>query len=191
MRKCGIGQHSTRPTARLSWLHGIRLHTPSTLRYVIINGLYPEKQGRMTGKLQDRPSLIALIKQMLKFSVVGITAFLIDYVLLWVFTEFVGFDYTTSNILSYTIGTIYNYVLSVRWVFSVRSKHSQQVIFIVFVVLSLIGLGINQLLLVALVEVGGWGYMLAKLIASIIVSIYNYVTRKIYLEGRGRMNFDG
>lgn len=145
----------------------------------------------MTGKLQDRPSLIALIKQMLKFSVVGITAFLIDYVLLWVFTEFVGFDYTTSNILSYTIGTIYNYVLSVRWVFSVRSKHSQQVIFIVFVVLSLIGLGINQLLLVVLVEVGGWGYMLAKLIASIIVSIYNYVTRKIYLEGRGRMNFDG
>lgn len=145
----------------------------------------------MTGKLDKRPRIIALIVQMLKFSVVGITAFLIDYVLLWVFTEFVGFDYTVSNILSYTIGTIYNYVLSVRWVFSVRSKHSQRVIFIVFVVLSLIGLGLNQLLLVVLVELGGWGYMLAKLVASIIVSIYNYVTRKIYLEGRGRMNFDG
>jgi len=145
----------------------------------------------MTEKLDKRPRIIALIVQMLKFSVVGITAFLIDYVLLWVFTEFVGFDYTVSNILSYTIGTIYNYVLSVRWVFSVRSKHSQRVIFIVFVVLSLIGLGLNQLLLVVLVELGGWGYMLAKLIASIIVSIYNYVTRKIYLEGRGRMNFDG
>ncbi len=145
----------------------------------------------MTGKLDKRPRIIALIVQMLKFSVVGITAFLIDYVLLWVFTEFVGFDYTVSNILSYTIGTIYNYVLSVRWVFSVRSKHSQRVIFIVFVVLSLIGLGLNQLLLVVLVELGGWGYMLAKLVASIIVSIYNYVTRKIYLEGRGRMNFEG
>ena len=145
----------------------------------------------MTEKLDRRPRIIALIVQMLKFSVVGITAFLIDYVLLWVFTEFVGFDYTTSNILSYTIGTIYNYVLSVRWVFSVRSKHSQRVIFIVFVVLSLIGLGLNQLLLVVLVELGGWGYMVAKLVASIIVSIYNYVTRKIYLEGRGRMNFDG
>jgi len=145
----------------------------------------------MTEKLDKRPRIIALIVQMLKFSVVGITAFLIDYVLLWVFTEFVGFDYTVSNILSYTIGTIYNYVLSVRWVFSVRSKHSQRVIFIVFVVLSLIGLGLNQLLLVVLVELGGWGYMLAKLVASIIVSIYNYVTRKIYLEGRGRMNFDG
>lgn len=145
----------------------------------------------MTEKLDKRPRIIALIVQMLKFSVVGITAFLIDYVLLWVFTEFVGFDYTVSNILSYTIGTIYNYVLSVRWVFSVRSKHSQRVIFIVFVVLSLIGLGLNQLLLVVLVELGGWGYMLAKLVASIIVSIYNYVTRKIYLEGRGRMNFEG
>lgn len=145
----------------------------------------------MAEKLDKRPRIIALIVQMLKFSVVGITAFLIDYVLLWVFTEFVGFDYTVSNILSYTIGTIYNYVLSVRWVFSVRSKHSQRVIFIVFVVLSLIGLGLNQLLLVVLVELGGWGYMLAKLVASIIVSIYNYVTRKIYLEGRGRMNFDG
>ena len=145
----------------------------------------------MTGKLDKRPRIIALIVQMLKFSVVGITAFLIDYVLLWVFTEFVGFDYTVSNILSYTIGTIYNYVLSVRWVFSVRSKHSQRVIFIVFVVLSLIGLGLNQLLLVVLVELGGWGYMLAKLVASIIVSIYNSGTRKIYLEGRGRMNFDG
>ena len=145
----------------------------------------------MTERIQKRPKLIALVVQMLKFSVVGITAFLIDYILLWVFTEFVGFDYTTSNILSYTIGTIYNYVLSVRWVFSVRSKHSQRVIFIVFVILSLIGLGLNQLLLVLLVELGGWGYMLAKLVASIIVSIYNYVTRKIYLEGRGRMNFEG
>ena len=134
---------------------------------------------------------IALIMQILKFSVVGITAFLIDYVLLFVFTEFVGFDYTISNILSYTIGTVYNYVLSVRWVFTVRSRHSQKIIFIVFVVLSLIGLGLNQLLLVGLVELAGWGYMLAKLIASIIVSIYNYITRKIYLEGRGRMYYDG
>ena len=145
----------------------------------------------MTDQLYRRPKLIALIMQILKFSVVGITAFLIDYVLLFVFTEFVGFDYTISNILSYTIGTVYNYVLSVRWVFTVRSRHSQQLIFIVFVVLSLIGLGLNQLLLVGLVELAGWGYMLAKLIASIIVSIYNYITRKIYLEGRGRMYYDG
>lgn len=133
---------------------------------------------------KKKPTLIALIKQVMKFSVVGVTAFLIDYILLWVFTEFVGFDYTVSNVLSYTIATIYNYVLSVRWVFSVRSKHRQQIIFIVFVVLSLIGLGINQLLLIFFVEVVGLHYMITKLIASLIVSVYNYITRKLFLEGR-------
>ena len=54
--------------------------------------------------------------------------------------------------------------------------------FIVFIVLSVIGLGINQLFMWLFVDMMHIYYMLSKIIATVIVMIYNFITRKIFLE---------
>ena len=49
--------------------------------------------------------------------------------------------------LSFSISVIFNYIASVIWVFDVNKKHSKVRNFILFVIFSVIGLGINQLIM--------------------------------------------
>ena len=54
--------------------------------------------------------------------------------------------------------------------------------FVIFVVLSAIGLGINQLLMWFCVDILGIFYMISKIGATAVVMVYNFVTRKMILE---------
>lgn len=123
-----------------------------------------------------------LFMQIMRFGVVGGTAFLIDYGFLYFFTDICGINYLISSALSFTISVIYNYILSIHWVFDVGENHSKSQDFVVFVVLSVIGLGINQLMMWLLVDKALMWYMLAKIFATAVVMVYNFITRKLFLE---------
>ncbi len=122
-----------------------------------------------------------LIDQILKFGVVGGLAFLIDYGLLYVLTEFVGIHYLISSVISFTVSLIFNYILSIKWVFDVTKKQTAKEITI-FVILSVIGLGINQVVMYVGSDLLHIYYMLTKIIATAIVMVWNFVTRKIFIE---------
>lgn len=123
-----------------------------------------------------------LIQQLIKFGFVGGAATIIDYGVMVFLTEAAGINYLVSSGISFTVSVIFNYVLSVKWVFDVGEDRSKAQEFSVFIILSLIGLGLNQLLMWITVSKMGIFYMLAKVIATAIVMIYNFVTRKIFLE---------
>lgn len=125
-----------------------------------------------------------LAAQIVKFGIVGGSAFLIDYGILLVLTEVCGIHYLLSGGLSFTVSVIYNYILSVKWVFDVDRKEDKRREFLWFVALSVIGLGLNQLFLWIFVDVLHVFYMIAKIIVTAIVMVYNFVTRKIFLEKR-------
>jgi len=122
-----------------------------------------------------------LVRQILKFGIVGGGAFLIDYSILYILTEFVGIHYLISSVISFTISLIFNYILSIYWVFDVTKKQTPKEIFI-FVVLSVIGLGINQVVMYVGSDLLHIYYMLTKLVATFIVMVWNFVTRKIFIE---------
>lgn len=52
----------------------------------------------------------------------------------------------------------------------------------VFIILSVIGLGINELIMWIAVDAFGIFYMLAKIGATAVVMVYNFITRKLFLE---------
>ena len=52
----------------------------------------------------------------------------------------------------------------------------------VFIGLSVIGLGLNQLLMWLFVDKLHIYYMLSKIIATAIVMVYNFITRKLFIE---------
>ena len=122
-----------------------------------------------------------LFKQLFRFGVVGGLAFLIDAGLLYILTEFCHIHYLISSVISFTVSLAFNYILSIIWVFDVKKKQTYKDV-ILFVVLSVIGLGINQLVMFLGVDLLHIYDMLCKVISTIIVMIYNFITRKIFIE---------
>ena len=123
-----------------------------------------------------------LIQQIAKFGVVGILATLLDYGLLFALTEWAGLYDLLSSMLSFSISTIFNYVASVRLVFVVNQKYSKTRNFVLFVILSIIGLGLNALAMWLGVEFLHWHYMIVKIGATALVMVWNFITRKKVLE---------
>lgn len=128
--------------------------------------------------------LKVLIAQILKFGLVGGIAFVIDYGLLIVLTEWAGVNYMISSAVSFSVSVIFNYLMSVFWVFDVKNDRGRGQSFIVFMVLSIIGLGLNQLLMWIGSDLLRIYYLLTKIGATAIVMVYNFITRKLFLEGK-------
>lgn len=124
-----------------------------------------------------------LIAQFMKFGVVGAVAFVIDYGLLALLTEVFGVNYLASATISFTASVVFNYVASMRYVFTHKEGMSRRREFVIFVVLSVVGLGINNACMWAGVELFGIHYLLTKIVATAIVMVWNFVTRKIFLDG--------
>ena len=127
-------------------------------------------------------ALRKLFKQFMKFGVVGAIAFVIDYGLLALLTEVFGVWYLLSATISFTVSVIFNYVASMRYVFTHKEDLSRRREFVIFVVLSVIGLIINNACMWAGVELFGWHYLIVKIVATAIVMVWNFVTRKIFLD---------
>ena len=121
-----------------------------------------------------------IVKQILKFGVVGGGAFLIDYSLLFILTDIFHIYYLTSSVISFIVSFIFNYILSITWVFEAKKQDIKQVV--MFLILSLIGLGLNQIIMYLSVDIFKIYYMVSKLFATVIVMVYNFITRKIFVE---------
>ena len=127
-------------------------------------------------------TLKKLIAQVMKFGIVGVIAFIIDYGVLIFLTEVCGVYYLLSSMISFVVSVIFNYLASMKYVFSGKDGMSKQKEFIIFVILSVIGLGINQLGMWIMVDKLNIFYMFSKIFVTAVVMVWNFVSRKICLE---------
>lgn len=123
--------------------------------------------------------------QFLKFSAVGLSAFVIDYGL-FLLLHLLGMPYLIANIISYSVSTVYNFVMSMRYVFAGKEGQTRSQQFFIFVTLSVIGLGLNELFLWLFVELVGLWAGISKIVSTFLVMIFNFITRKTFLEDRQR-----
>ena len=108
-----------------------------------------------------------LLMQLFKFGIVGVVATLLDFLFLFLFTDFLGMHYLFSAAISFVLSTLFNYVASMRFVFSSKfSKDEKSKELVLFVILSVIGLLLNQFLMWFFVEKIALYYMAAKIVAT-------------------------
>ena len=143
----------------------------------------------------------ALIAQILKFGVVGGTSFIIDFVITLIVSKLCrmfGLDVATAatvgSVFGFCISLVYNYYMSMKFVFERRDDMNRGKEFTIFLLLSLIGMGINsaimyfgvllaQKALPAVVEeYPSYVTAFVKMVATGIVMVYNFVSRKMTLE---------
>lgn len=145
-----------------------------------------------------------LFAQIVKFGIVGFICFGIDYVtglvvmnLIMALTSSAHFELASmiGSVAGFTVSVIANYILSFKFVFERKENLDKKVEFITFVILSLIGMLLNSFLIwlvigplygnnALLQEKIGYNliYTIAKVFATAVVMVYNFVTRKIFLE---------
>lgn len=123
-----------------------------------------------------------LLAQFMKFGIVGVMAFVIDYGFMIFLTEVFGVPYLISTTVSFIVSVIFNYFASMRFVFKRKDDMSRKREFIIFVVLSVIGLVINDVFMWLMVDFLYIDYRISKIVVTFIVAVWNFVTRKIFLE---------
>lgn len=124
-----------------------------------------------------------MIMQLIKFGVVGIIAAFTDVMVLTGLTELFGVDVLVAAAVSFAVSVVVNYILSMTFVF--KSKEQGKVReFIIFVALSIGGLLLNQFILWLGVQFTTIHYLIVKFFAMVIVPVYNFITRKIFLESK-------
>jgi putative flippase GtrA len=119
--------------------------------------------------------------QLFRYTVVGGLAFVIDFGALFSLTEFCHVHYLVSAALAFTLGLATNYGLSVLWVFNKRAVRNALVEFVIFALLGVMGLGINELTMYSLTELAGFHYLASKLFATGLTYVWNFVSRKLIL----------
>ena len=123
-----------------------------------------------------------LLVQIFKFIIVGGIATVIDWLVYYIFYKIFKFNPLIANIFSFSISVIYNYIASVKWVFNVTKDKTKKRMFVEFMFFSILGFLLTELLLWIFIDLINIDKMLSKIIATIIVMIFNFVTRKIFLE---------
>lgn len=123
-----------------------------------------------------------LLLQFCKFGLVGTLCFCIDYGLMVLLTEATDLGYFLSSAVSFTISVVVNYILSMRFVFKGKDNLNKLQEMAIFVALSFIGLALNQMIMWIAVEFFRVFYAVAKIFSTMMVTVYNFVSRKLFLE---------
>ena len=120
--------------------------------------------------------------EVVRFCIVGGLSFLVDYSLLYALTEWAGIYYLYSSAISFGVSVVFNYWLCVAYVFKGAGKQTARQATI-FLVTGIMGLALNQLCMWFFVAIAGLHYMLAKIFATAIVTIWNYFTKRMAIRG--------
>ena len=123
--------------------------------------------------------MMELLLKFLKFGVVGLLGTVIDFFFTWLCKEKLKWNKFLSNSIGFTLAASSNYILNRIWTFESANPDVGREYFSFFVI-SLIGLGLNNLIIYLLNEKMKMNFYVAKVFAIAFVMIWNFVANYIF-----------
>ena len=109
----------------------------------------------------------------LKFGAVGIIGVGIDFLVTWFCKEKIGLNKYLSNALGFSFAVVNNFLLNRYWTFGTDTQPLAEQ-FLKFVLIAVIGLGINSLLLFLMLRFLKLNFYLSKLLVIGLVFFWNF-----------------
>lgn len=119
--------------------------------------------------------------QLLRYGFVGGVAFVADYGTLFGLTHYAHVHYLTSAAVAFIIGLTVNYLLSISWVFNKNRSAKPWVEFMVFTLIGVVGIGLNEAIMYVATDLLTLHYMFSKLISTALVFCWNFFARKLII----------
>ncbi len=121
----------------------------------------------------------ALIFKFLKFGIVGFSGVFVDFGFTFLCKEVLKWNKYVSNAVGFICAATSNYILNRIWTFGseneeVVSEYAQ------FMLVSLIGLGINSLVLYLLNEKLKWNFYICKIFAIGAATLWNFIGNLLF-----------
>ncbi len=111
--------------------------------------------------------------RILKFGLVGASGVIVDFGVTYLCKELLGTNPYVANSLGFALAATANYFLNKRWTFEDKSQNVLQQ-YGVFLLISLVGLGLNNGIIFLLKNYFAMNFYVAKVIAIGVVFFWNY-----------------
>ena len=123
-------------------------------------------------------------KQAIKYYSVGGSGVLVNLGILYALTDFMGLWYIASQVIAISISISSNFLFNRFWTFSGSIQEQRNsVMYVKFIIVSLIGMGIQLGITSVLVEGAALYYMYAAGIGIAIAGAINYVVNRRWTFG--------
>jgi putative flippase GtrA len=114
------------------------------------------------------------LRKFLKFCVVGTIGMIIDFGTTWLLKEKIKANKYAANSTGFILAASSNYLLNRFWTFHSLDPHIATQ-YISFIIISIFGLGINNLVIFFLSEKMKFRFYLSKLFAIGVVTSWNFL----------------
>lgn len=115
-----------------------------------------------------------LVQKFIKFCVVGFSGMLIDFGATWLLKEKVKVNKYIANSTGFILAATSNYIWNRFWTFHSENSHIATEYFS-FILISLVGLAINNLIIYIFSDRMKFNFYLAKLLAIGVVTLWNFI----------------
>lgn len=133
-------------------------------------------------------------QEVLRFLITGVVCFAVEFILLILTKELLRIDTLIATPIAFLGSVTVNYLMCIAWVFE-GTKNSGRVTQLGFLITSAMGLLFNELLMLVfrlilgeetvLFTIFGFAismYMLNKALATLLVMVWNYFTKRAMLQ---------
>ena len=111
----------------------------------------------------------------------GFLAFCVDFLFLYLLTEYAHIYYLISATISFMLGLITIYLFSIKWIFNRRKCRSIYTEIAIFTLIEIIALVINVAMIWVLTDKAEFYYLFSKVLAAFIVFWINFLAKKYIL----------
>lgn len=127
--------------------------------------------------------MIAAIKQFSLFSLVGAVGTAAHYALLILLVSQAAIHPVSASVAGAILGAVINYALNYRFTFRSSRRHHEALPR--FLAIAAVGLALNAALMWLLVEPLGLHYLIAQIIATGCVLLWNYLGNRHWTFAKG------
>ena len=121
------------------------------------------------------------VRQFIKANLFGGVGTIINLVVLFTFTEFLGIFYLISGGVGFILGSTANYFINKKWVFREDIKHKVYTKYFKYIIISILALMINLGMLFIFTEFVKIYYLLSQIIAGIFAFSVRFTISKFWI----------